>query len=157
MWECDWSVVHSPTESNEFILYAVRRSIHRYDLATGTDQRLPLSGLREAVALDFDYDRNCVYWADISLDIIQVGWLTGPRLQYCALCVCVSSKDICSLKNYRLILLHNMRFIASGMLLLCLKAPKSYDNKGKICVSDLTPGRPPKVCVPPTICAWEWR
>lgn len=59
-------------ESNEFILYAVRNSIHRYDLATGTDQPLPLSGLREAVALDFDYERNCLYWADISLDIIQV-------------------------------------------------------------------------------------
>lgn len=59
-------------ESNEFILYAVRNSIHRYDLATGTDQALPLAGLREAVALDFDYDRNCLYWADISLDTIQV-------------------------------------------------------------------------------------
>lgn len=59
-------------ESNEFILYAVRNSIHRYDLATGVDQSLPLSGLREAVALDFDYDRNCLYWADISLDTIQV-------------------------------------------------------------------------------------
>lgn len=60
------------SESNEFILYAVRNSIHRYDLATGTDQALPLTGLREAVALDFDYDRNCLYWADISLDTIQV-------------------------------------------------------------------------------------
>ena len=60
------------SESNEFILYAVRNSIHRYDLATGTDQALPLVGLREAVALDFDYDRNCLYWADISLDTIQV-------------------------------------------------------------------------------------
>ena len=59
-------------ESNEFILYAVRSSIHRYDLATGTDTPLPLTGLREAVALDFDYDRNCLYWADISLDTIQV-------------------------------------------------------------------------------------
>lgn len=62
----------APSESNEFILYAVRNSIHRYDLATGTDQALPLAGLREAVALDFDYDRNCLYWADISLDTIQV-------------------------------------------------------------------------------------
>lgn len=59
-------------ESNEFILYAVRNAIHRYDLATGDDQPLPLSGLREAVALDFDYERNCLYWADISLDTIQV-------------------------------------------------------------------------------------
>jgi len=50
----------------------VRKSIHRYDLATGADQALPLAGLREAVAMDFDYDRNCLYWADISLDTIQV-------------------------------------------------------------------------------------
>uniref|UniRef100_A0AAY4CL48 Sortilin-related receptor n=1 Tax=Denticeps clupeoides TaxID=299321 RepID=A0AAY4CL48_9TELE len=64
-------------ESNEFILYALRHSIHRYDLSTGTDQSLPLSGLREAVALDFDYDKNCLYWADISLDTIQRLCLNG--------------------------------------------------------------------------------
>lgn len=69
------------SESNEFILYAVRNSIHRYDLATGTDQALPLTGLREAVALDFDYDRNCLYWADISLDTIQVSEELQPQLQ----------------------------------------------------------------------------
>uniref|UniRef100_A0A672I1R6 Sortilin-related receptor n=1 Tax=Salarias fasciatus TaxID=181472 RepID=A0A672I1R6_SALFA len=68
-------------ESNEFILYAVRNSIHRYDLATGTDQALPLAGLREAVALDFDYDRNCLYWADISLDTIQRLCLNGSTGQ----------------------------------------------------------------------------
>uniref|UniRef100_A0A3Q3EAT1 Sortilin-related receptor n=1 Tax=Labrus bergylta TaxID=56723 RepID=A0A3Q3EAT1_9LABR len=68
-------------ESNEFILYAVRNSIHRYDLATGADQVLPLAGLREAVALDFDYDRNCLYWADISLDTIQRLCLNGSTGQ----------------------------------------------------------------------------
>ncbi|KAJ3591191.1 hypothetical protein NHX12_009138 [Muraenolepis orangiensis] len=68
-------------ESNEFILYAVRSSIHRYDLATGADQPLPLTGLREAVALDFDYDRNCLYWADISLDTIQRLCLNGSTGQ----------------------------------------------------------------------------
>ncbi|RVE64659.1 hypothetical protein OJAV_G00128190 [Oryzias javanicus] len=68
-------------ESNEFILYAVRNSIHRYDLATGSDQALPLAGLREAVALDFDYDRNCLYWADISLDTIQRLCLNGSSGQ----------------------------------------------------------------------------
>ncbi|XP_048838564.1 LOW QUALITY PROTEIN: sortilin-related receptor [Brienomyrus brachyistius] len=68
-------------ESNEFILYAVRSSIHRYDLASGTDQPLPLSGLREAVALDFDYERNCLYWADIALDTIQRLCLNGSSGQ----------------------------------------------------------------------------
>uniref|UniRef100_A0A673KHH9 Sortilin-related receptor n=1 Tax=Sinocyclocheilus rhinocerous TaxID=307959 RepID=A0A673KHH9_9TELE len=68
-------------ESNEFILYAVRSSIHRYDLASGTDQPLPLSGLHEAVALDFDYEKNCLYWADISLDTIERLCLNGSSGQ----------------------------------------------------------------------------
>ncbi|XP_061538012.1 sortilin-related receptor isoform X2 [Phycodurus eques] len=68
-------------ESNEFILYAVRNSIHRYDLATAIDQVLPLVGLKEAVALDFDYDKNCLYWADILLDTIQRLCLNGSTGQ----------------------------------------------------------------------------
>ncbi|XP_036379298.1 sortilin-related receptor-like [Megalops cyprinoides] len=68
-------------ESNEFILYAIRNSIHRYDLSTGMDQPLPLSGLREAVALDFDYEMNCLYWADIALDTIQRLCLNGSSGQ----------------------------------------------------------------------------
>uniref|UniRef100_A0A8C4YG54 Sortilin-related receptor n=1 Tax=Gopherus evgoodei TaxID=1825980 RepID=A0A8C4YG54_9SAUR len=59
-------------EENEFILYATRYSIHRYDLSSGISEELPLTGLRGAVALDFDYDHNCLYWADVTLDIIQV-------------------------------------------------------------------------------------
>lgn len=71
-------------EENEFILYAMRKSIHRYDLASGATEQLPLTGLRSAVALDFDYDRNCLYWSDLALDVIQVRlpWvcLWGPCL-----------------------------------------------------------------------------
>ncbi|XP_059389149.1 sortilin-related receptor-like isoform X1 [Carassius carassius] len=68
-------------ESNEFILYSVRSSILRYDLASGTDQPLPLSGLNDAVALDFDYEKNCLYWADVSLDTIQRLCLNGSSGQ----------------------------------------------------------------------------
>ncbi|KAG7282267.1 hypothetical protein CRUP_033794, partial [Coryphaenoides rupestris] len=83
MWRLDWTArcFLVQLESNEFILYAVRSSIHRYDLATGINQPLPLTGLREAVALDFDYDRNCLYWADISLDTIQRLCLNGSTGQ----------------------------------------------------------------------------
>uniref|UniRef100_W5MGE8 Sortilin-related receptor n=1 Tax=Lepisosteus oculatus TaxID=7918 RepID=W5MGE8_LEPOC len=78
----DGEVLPCPVgESNEFLLYALRGSIHRYDLSSGTDETLPLSGLREAVALDFDYDRNCLYWADIALDTIQRLCLDGGSVQ----------------------------------------------------------------------------
>lgn len=66
-------------EENEFILYATRYSIHRYDLSSGLTEDLPLTGLRGAVALDFDYSHNCLYWADVTLEIIQVR-------DFCALC-----------------------------------------------------------------------
>ncbi|KAM5310926.1 sortilin-related receptor isoform 1-T6 [Glossophaga mutica] len=68
-------------EENEFILYAARKSIHRYDLASGATEQLPLAGLRAAVALDFDYERNCLYWSDLALDIIQRLCLNGSTGQ----------------------------------------------------------------------------
>ncbi|KAF3823676.1 hypothetical protein GH733_007144 [Mirounga leonina] len=68
-------------EENEFILYAMRKSIHRYDLASGTTEQLPLTGLRAAVALDFDYEHNCLYWSDLALDTIQRLCLNGSTGQ----------------------------------------------------------------------------
>uniref|UniRef100_A0A5F9DAM4 Sortilin-related receptor n=1 Tax=Oryctolagus cuniculus TaxID=9986 RepID=A0A5F9DAM4_RABIT len=68
-------------EENEFILYATRKSIHRYDLASGTTEQLPLTGLRAAVALDFDYEHNCLYWSDLALDVIQRLCLNGSTGQ----------------------------------------------------------------------------
>ncbi|XP_004389058.1 sortilin-related receptor isoform X1 [Trichechus manatus latirostris] len=68
-------------EENEFILYATRKSIHRYDLASGAIEELPLTGLRAVVALDFDYEHNCLYWSDLALDIIQRLCLNGSTGQ----------------------------------------------------------------------------
>ncbi|XP_036268500.1 sortilin-related receptor isoform X1 [Pipistrellus kuhlii] len=68
-------------EENEFILFATRKSIHRYDLASGATEQLPLAGLRAAVALDFDYARNCLYWSDLALDLIQRLCLNGSTGQ----------------------------------------------------------------------------
>ncbi|KAG2470136.1 SORL protein, partial [Polypterus senegalus] len=74
----DGEVMPCPVgEANEFFLYALRTTIHRYDLSSGTDEKLPLSGLRSTVALDFDVERNCLYWADIALDVIQVSTPDG--------------------------------------------------------------------------------
>ncbi|XP_077313881.1 sortilin-related receptor [Lithobates pipiens] len=68
-------------EENEFILYAMRNAIYRYDLSSGVSEELPLKGLRGAVALDFDYESNCLYWADVTLDVIQRLCLNGSSGQ----------------------------------------------------------------------------
>ncbi|XP_042329909.1 sortilin-related receptor-like [Sceloporus undulatus] len=79
-------------EENEFILYTTRYSIHRYDLSSGISEELPLTGLRGAVALDFDYDHNCLYWADVTLDIIQVIFM---QLSYCFLSFLPRPSSMC--------------------------------------------------------------
>lgn len=53
----------------------MRNAIFRHDLSSGVSEELPLKGLRGAVALDFDYESNCLYWADVTLDIIQVSFV----------------------------------------------------------------------------------
>ncbi|KAM4015463.1 sortilin-related receptor [Anomaloglossus baeobatrachus] len=68
-------------EENEFVLYAMRNAIYRHDLSSGVSEELPLKGLRGAVALDFDYESNCLYWADVTLDIIQRLCLNGSSGQ----------------------------------------------------------------------------
>nr|XP_033774457.1 sortilin-related receptor isoform X1 [Geotrypetes seraphini] len=68
-------------EENEFMLYAMRSAIYRYDLSSGVNEELPLTGLRHADALDFDYQHNCLYWADVTLDIIQRLCLNGSSGQ----------------------------------------------------------------------------
>ncbi|XP_063292297.1 sortilin-related receptor isoform X2 [Pelobates fuscus] len=88
---CSGGDVHSRLEGvevacpvgveNEFILYAMRSSIYRYDLSSGVSEELPLKGLRSAVALDFDYQSNCLFWADVTLDLIQRLCLNGSSGQ----------------------------------------------------------------------------
>ncbi|XP_022107466.1 sortilin-related receptor-like [Acanthaster planci] len=59
-------------EMPEFILYARRTEIHRYLLNSGRDERLNLDvSLQAAIALDFDWHNNVLYWADIVEDTIH--------------------------------------------------------------------------------------
>lgn len=61
----------------EFILYAQRRYIKRITIGNSQETVLPLPGLQQAIALDFDYKENAVYWADIQLDVIKRAFLNG--------------------------------------------------------------------------------
>ena len=59
----------------EFLLYATRTEIHRYLLNNDQDERLNLGvTLQAAIAVDFDWHSNCLYWADIVEDEIHVSW-----------------------------------------------------------------------------------
>ncbi|XP_057669254.1 sortilin-related receptor-like [Diorhabda carinulata] len=58
-------------EVNDFILFAQRERISRYNLVTKKLEKLPISNLKNVITIDFDTAENCVYWADIAEDTIS--------------------------------------------------------------------------------------
>ncbi|XP_078593117.1 sortilin-related receptor-like isoform X1 [Branchiostoma floridae x Branchiostoma japonicum] len=68
-------------EQPEFLLVARRTEIIQYLLTDGHHESLPLQNLQGAIAMDYDYINNCVYWADMTSDIIQRLCLNGSAVQ----------------------------------------------------------------------------
>jgi len=64
------------SEEPEFLLVAQRDKISRISLdAENTLEPLPIFGIRNVIAIDFDMRNNCLYWADIINDSIGVSIL----------------------------------------------------------------------------------
>lgn len=64
------------SEEPEFLVVAQRDKISRISLdAENTIETLPVFGIRNVIAIDFDMRNNCLYWADIINDSIGVSIL----------------------------------------------------------------------------------
>lgn len=62
-----------------FLVFTSRAAIHRISLETNNnDVAIPLTGVKEASALDFDVSDNRIYWTDVSLKVL----LTCEFLDY---------------------------------------------------------------------------
>lgn len=57
-------------EKSEFLLIAQREHISRIDLVEQKLEMLPVHGLKNVIAIEFDLKNNCLYWADIVNDTI---------------------------------------------------------------------------------------
>ncbi|XP_045481036.1 sortilin-related receptor-like isoform X2 [Harmonia axyridis] len=57
-------------EVDDFLLFAQRERISRFNLVTKVLEELPVKNLKNVIAIDFDMKNNCVFWADVNLDII---------------------------------------------------------------------------------------
>ncbi|XP_043284191.1 sortilin-related receptor-like isoform X2 [Venturia canescens] len=55
---------------SEFLLVAQREHISRIDLGDQTLARLPVRGLKNVIAIEFDMKNKCLFWADIVNDTI---------------------------------------------------------------------------------------
>lgn len=59
------------------MIIAQRDAISRINLLTKKKEVLPVQGLRNVIAIDFDLKNNCVFWADIMADVIGRQCLNG--------------------------------------------------------------------------------
>lgn len=55
----------------EFLLFAQRERIARYNFDTKQIEELPIEGIKNVVAMEFDMHENCVYWSDVIQDTIS--------------------------------------------------------------------------------------
>ncbi|KAK2142820.1 hypothetical protein LSH36_910g01030 [Paralvinella palmiformis] len=69
-------------EQDEFILYTTRSTIHKRSFTNQRDEVLPLVGLQDVIAVEFDYQQNCLYWADAALNVIQKVCLSKNSSRY---------------------------------------------------------------------------
>ncbi|XP_023965422.1 low-density lipoprotein receptor-related protein 5 isoform X1 [Chrysemys picta bellii] len=66
-----------------FLVFTSRAAIHRISLETNNnDVAIPLTGVKEASALDFDVSDNRIYWTDISLKTISRAFMNGSSLEH---------------------------------------------------------------------------
>lgn len=68
-------------EVQQFLLFAQRERICRYDLKKKELQELPIANLRNVITVDFDMHTNCVYFADIVTDTIGRQCLSNGSAQ----------------------------------------------------------------------------
>ncbi|XP_031464825.1 low-density lipoprotein receptor-related protein 5 isoform X2 [Phasianus colchicus] len=66
-----------------FLVFTSRAAIHRISLETNNnDVAIPLTGVKEASALDFDVSDNRIYWTDVSLKTISRAFMNGSSVEH---------------------------------------------------------------------------
>ncbi|KAF6211596.1 hypothetical protein GE061_012109 [Apolygus lucorum] len=66
-------------EPNQFLLLAQKDSVLRFDMLDPKPITLPINGLRNVIAIDYDMKNNCVYFADIITDVIGRQCFSGKQ------------------------------------------------------------------------------
>ncbi|KAB0404642.1 hypothetical protein E2I00_000650 [Balaenoptera physalus] len=66
-----------------FLVFTSRAAIHRISLDTNNnDVAIPLTGVKEASALDFDVSNHHIYWTDVSLKTISRAFMNGSSVEH---------------------------------------------------------------------------
>lgn len=73
--------LHTCTATEAFLLYAQREDIRRISLQSRHTDHIPISGVREAGALDYDVADGRIYWIDTGLKRISRAFLNGSAAE----------------------------------------------------------------------------
>ncbi|XP_064480867.1 low-density lipoprotein receptor-related protein 6-like isoform X2 [Ornithodoros turicata] len=73
--------LHTCTATEAFLLYAQREDIRRISLQSQHTDHIPISGVREAGALDYDVTDGRIYWTDTGLKRISRAFLNGSATE----------------------------------------------------------------------------
>ncbi|KAG8563697.1 hypothetical protein GDO81_016176 [Engystomops pustulosus] len=66
-----------------FLVFTSRAAIHRISLETNNNNvAIPLTGVKDASALDFDVSDNRIYWTDITLKTISRAFMNGSSVEH---------------------------------------------------------------------------
>ena len=73
-------LLFSTEPSEEFLFYAKKTYIVRYDIKNRNSVRIQLNGLRNVISLDYDYAGHTLFYADVTLDkIMRLNISSGKR------------------------------------------------------------------------------
>ncbi|XP_048887171.1 low-density lipoprotein receptor-related protein 5-like [Brienomyrus brachyistius] len=76
------SDLHTCVVPEAFLLFTSRADIRSISLGTkGIDVAIPLTGVKEASALDFDVSENRIYWTDVSAKTISRAFMNGSLVE----------------------------------------------------------------------------
>ncbi|XP_048829271.1 LOW QUALITY PROTEIN: low-density lipoprotein receptor-related protein 5 [Brienomyrus brachyistius] len=77
------SDLHTCVVPEAFLLFTSRADIRSISLGTNSnDVAIPLTGIKEASALDFDVSENRIYWTDVSTKTISRAFMNGSSIEH---------------------------------------------------------------------------
>ncbi|XP_046889655.1 low-density lipoprotein receptor-related protein 5 isoform X1 [Hypomesus transpacificus] len=77
------SDLHTCVVPEAFLLFTNRADIRSISLGTNSnDVAIPLTGVKEASALDFDVSENRIYWTDVSTKTISRAFMNGSSVEH---------------------------------------------------------------------------
>ncbi|KAJ9597637.1 hypothetical protein L9F63_011506, partial [Diploptera punctata] len=114
-------------EKKDFLLVAQRDKIARISLGVdSTFEPLPIFGLKNVIAIEFDMANNCVYWADIINDTIGRQCLNGK-----AEMEILVEKDLSSIEGMALDWISHVLYFVDGLraMIEIIRTDVNYEGR----------------------------